>query len=222
MQEKQTKPLGSEHLSRMKMIVKGVTGENKKICLQSRYISASSNNRGLTRGPCSASSPPQEFSLASPSRSSQHTCPGMSPSSCGPERTWSPAGSCPVSQRRGPHERARGDPAGSRCAVSAVPAPAGRYPKRNLSRYRTGPALLRGGDGAALGWGGGGFLSGRATVKASSGGCGCQKRGRKCVETCWGRARGLQPRLALPRLLSATYHGRPERGLRCTAEAYVL
>lgn len=29
MQEKQTKLLGSEHLSRMKMIVKGVTSENK-------------------------------------------------------------------------------------------------------------------------------------------------------------------------------------------------
>lgn len=97
-----------------------------------------------------------------------------------------------------------------------------RYPKRNFSRYLTGLGFFRGGDGAIFGFGGGGgggFFSGRVTVKASSGGWGCRKRGRKWVETCWGRARGLQPRLALPRLLSATYHWRPERGLRCTAEA---
>lgn len=93
------------------------------------------------------------------------------------------------------------------------------YPKRNFRRYLTGPGLLRGGNGATFSFGGWGFFSGRVTVKASSGGWGCRNRGRKCVETCWGLARGLQPRLALPRLLSATYHSRPDRGLRCTAEA---
>jgi len=118
---------------------------------------------------------------------------------------------------RGHPQKAAQVPGRSHAGVTATAC----YPKRNFSRYLTGPGFFRGGFRATFGFGGGGggFFSGRVTVKASSGGWGCRKRGRKCVETCWGRARGLQPRLALPRLLRATYHWRPERGLRCTAEA---
>lgn len=157
---------------------------------------------------------------------SQHTPPRMPSSLRGEEKTPSPArlpraSPCPSG------EGARRSPTGSPPKAAPAPglSPAGipamaRYPKRNFSRYLTGLGFFRGGDGATFGFGGGGgFFSGRVTVKASSGGWGCRKRGRKCVETCWGRARGLQPRLALPRLLSATYHWRPERGLRWTAEA---
>lgn len=146
--------------------------------------------------------------------SSQCTPLGTPPSLCGEEKSSSlkrwhgHLGASPCPSAEGDTGLPCGHPQKPPwCPVSPAPASLPwHYPKRNFSRYLTGPGFFRGGDGATLGFGGGGFFSGRATVKASSGGCGCQKRGRKCVETCWGRARGLQPRLALPRLLRATYH----------------
>lgn len=95
------------------------------------------------------------------------------------------------------------------------------YPKRNLSLYFTVLGLFRGADTGTFGLTGPGgfFFSGTVTVKESSGCSSCLNLGRKWVETCWGLTLGLQPRLAFPLLLRATYHSRPAGSVLWIAEA---